>query len=91
MLSRSGGLFSRQSCNLAFRYNYRDQQNGIFKCQTRIAYWATSFIKLSTMWLKYKGLRRLNLGIGLMFSTGASTGYIGSLINGLLILPYCKI
>ncbi|KAJ5569285.1 hypothetical protein N7450_011771 [Penicillium hetheringtonii] len=43
------------------------------------------------MWLKYKGLRRLNLGIGLMFSTGASTGYIGSLINGLLILPYFSI
>lgn len=26
-----------------------------------------------------------------MFSTGASTGYIASLTNGLLILPYCEI
>jgi len=91
MLSRSGGFFSRQSCNLTFRYNYRDRQNGIFNCQTPYAYWATYVIKLSTMWLRDKGLRRLNFGIGLMFATGASTGYIGSLTNGLLILPYCKI
>lgn len=42
-------------------------------------------------WLKDPGLRRLNLGIAFMFASSAGTGYNGSLINGLLVLPECKI
>ncbi|KAJ5674155.1 hypothetical protein N7462_009594 [Penicillium macrosclerotiorum] len=38
-------------------------------------------------WLKDKGLRKLNLGIAFMFASSAGTGYNGSLINGLLVLP----
>ncbi|KAJ5132414.1 hypothetical protein N7448_006572 [Penicillium atrosanguineum] len=38
-------------------------------------------------WVKDRGLRRLNLGIALMFASSAGTGYNGSLINGLLVLP----
>lgn len=41
-------------------------------------------------WFKDRGLRRLNLGIAFMFSSSAGTGYNGSLINGLLVLPECK-
>lgn len=41
-------------------------------------------------WVKDRGLRRLNLGIALMFASSAGTGYNGSLINGLLVLPQCK-
>lgn len=42
-------------------------------------------------WLRDRGLRRLNLGIAFMFASSAGTGYNGSLINGLLVLPECKI
>lgn len=42
-------------------------------------------------WFKDRGLRRLNLGIAFMFSSSAGTGYNGSLINGLLVLPECKL
>ncbi|KAJ5359144.1 uncharacterized protein N7496_011557 [Penicillium cataractarum] len=38
-------------------------------------------------WIKDAGLRRLNLGIGLMFTSAAANGYDGSLMNGLLALP----
>ncbi|KAK9384664.1 hypothetical protein V1515DRAFT_610811 [Lipomyces mesembrius] len=38
-------------------------------------------------WVKDKGLRRLNLGIGLVFSSAAANGLDGSLMNGLLALP----
>ncbi|KAK9312303.1 general substrate transporter [Lipomyces starkeyi] len=38
-------------------------------------------------WVKDKGLRRLNIGIGLMFSSAAANGFDGSLMNGLLALP----
>ncbi|OQD77576.1 hypothetical protein PENDEC_c002G04081 [Penicillium decumbens] len=38
-------------------------------------------------WLKDRGLRKLNLGIAFMFASSAGTGYNGSLINGLLVLP----
>ncbi|KAJ5918807.1 hypothetical protein N7454_009951 [Penicillium verhagenii] len=38
-------------------------------------------------WLKDPGLRKLNLGIVFMFASSAGTGYNGSLINGLLVLP----
>ncbi|KAJ5675486.1 hypothetical protein N7462_008383 [Penicillium macrosclerotiorum] len=43
------------------------------------------------MWLRDPGLRKLNFLIFLMFSTGASTGYVGSLINGLQVLPFFTI
>ncbi|KAF7178039.1 hypothetical protein CNMCM7691_006697 [Aspergillus felis] len=38
-------------------------------------------------WIKDPGLRRLNLGVGLMFTSAAANGYDGSLMNGLLALP----
>ncbi|KAI9925270.1 hypothetical protein ASPWEDRAFT_32435 [Aspergillus wentii DTO 134E9] len=38
-------------------------------------------------WTKDKGLRRLNLGVCLMFASAAANGYDGSLMNGLLTLP----
>ncbi|KAJ5095440.1 hypothetical protein NUU61_004796 [Penicillium alfredii] len=38
-------------------------------------------------WVKDKGLRKLNLGIGLIFCSAATSGYNASLINGLLVLP----
>lgn len=40
-------------------------------------------------WTKDPGLRRLNLGVGLMFTSAAANGYDGSLMNGLLALPLC--
>lgn len=40
-------------------------------------------------WIKDAGLRRLNLGVGLMFMSAAANGYDGSLMNGLLALPLC--
>lgn len=42
-------------------------------------------------WFKDRGLRKLNLGIAFMFSSSAGTGYNGSLINGLMVLPECKL
>jgi hypothetical protein len=42
-------------------------------------------------WLKDRGLRKLNTGIAFMFASSAGTGYNGSLINGLLVLPECKL
>lgn len=41
-------------------------------------------------WVKDRGLRRLNVGVALMFTSAAANGYDGSLINGLLALPRCK-
>ncbi|CAG8338905.1 unnamed protein product [Penicillium salamii] len=38
-------------------------------------------------WIKDKGLRKLNLGILFMYSTASSAGYIGNLVNSLLVLP----
>ncbi|KAL2818715.1 general substrate transporter [Aspergillus cavernicola] len=38
-------------------------------------------------WIKDPGLRRLNVGIALMFTSAAANGYDGSLMNGLLTLP----
>ncbi|KAK9489498.1 general substrate transporter [Lipomyces doorenjongii] len=38
-------------------------------------------------WVKDRGLRRLNIGIGLMFASAAANGFDGSLMNGLLALP----
>lgn len=40
-------------------------------------------------WLKDPGLRKLNLGILCLFMSSAGTGYNGSLMNGLLVLPEC--
>ncbi|KAK9250763.1 general substrate transporter [Lipomyces tetrasporus] len=40
-------------------------------------------------WIKDKGLRRLNLGIALMYASAAANGFDGSLMNGLLALPEC--
>jgi MFS family permease len=39
-------------------------------------------------WIRDKGLRRLNFAIGAMFASAAANGYDGSLINGLLAMPY---
>ncbi|KAF2717454.1 general substrate transporter [Polychaeton citri CBS 116435] len=39
-------------------------------------------------WMKDPGLRRLNFGIATMFASSAANGYDGSLINGLLAIPY---
>jgi hypothetical protein len=41
-------------------------------------------------WFKDKGLRKLNLGIFFMYSTASSAGYIGNLVNSLLVLPECE-
>ncbi|KAJ5817491.1 hypothetical protein N7447_007499, partial [Penicillium robsamsonii] len=38
-------------------------------------------------WIKDKGLRKLNLGIFFMYFTCSSAGYIGTLVNSLLMLP----
>ncbi|KAJ5287980.1 hypothetical protein N7478_003666 [Penicillium angulare] len=43
--------------------------------------------KTNDNWLKDRGLLKLNLGIMFMFASSAGTGYNGSLINGLLVLP----
>jgi hypothetical protein len=37
------------------------------------------------------GLRRLNLGIFLMLSASATSGYNASQINSLLVLPECEL
>jgi len=42
-------------------------------------------------WTRDPGLRRLNIGILMMFASAAANGYDGSLINGLLAIPYCKL
>ncbi|KAJ5823369.1 Major facilitator superfamily domain general substrate transporter [Penicillium robsamsonii] len=41
----------------------------------------------NSSWMKDPGLRKLNLGIGLMLSASATAGYCASMINGLLVLP----
>ncbi|KAJ5467639.1 hypothetical protein N7475_005391 [Penicillium sp. IBT 31633x] len=38
-------------------------------------------------WIKDRGLRKLNLSLVFMFSTASSAGYIGNLVNSLLVLP----
>ncbi|KAJ5185313.1 Major facilitator superfamily domain general substrate transporter [Penicillium cf. griseofulvum] len=38
-------------------------------------------------WIKDRGLRKLNMAIMFMFSTASSAGYIGNLVNSLLVLP----
>lgn len=40
-------------------------------------------------WIHDRGLRKLNIGIGLMFASAAANGYDGSLMNGLLAIPQC--
>lgn len=42
-------------------------------------------------WIKDRGLRKLNMGIVFMFSTASSAGYIGNLVNSLLVLPECNV
>ncbi|KAI9735938.1 MAG: hypothetical protein M1834_001404 [Cirrosporium novae-zelandiae] len=42
----------------------------------------------NSSWIRDPGLRKLNLGITLMFCSAASNGFDGGLINGLLALPY---
>lgn len=42
-------------------------------------------------WIKDRGLRKLNMGIVFMFSTSCSAGYIGNLVNSLLVLPECNV
>lgn len=42
-------------------------------------------------WIKDRGLRELNMGIVFMFSTASSAGYIGNLVNSLLVLPECTV
>lgn len=42
-------------------------------------------------WIKDRGLRELNMGIVFMFSTASSAGYIGNLVNSLLVLPECNV
>lgn len=42
-------------------------------------------------WIKDRGLRKLNMGIVFMFSTASSAGYIGNLVNSLLVLPQCNV
>ncbi|KAI7505100.1 general substrate transporter [Hortaea werneckii] len=39
-------------------------------------------------WIRDKGLRSVNMSICAMFASAAANGYDGSLINGLLALPY---
>lgn len=41
-------------------------------------------------WIRDRGLRKLNLGIALTYSSSAGMGYTASVINGLLTLPECK-
>ncbi|KAJ5717535.1 hypothetical protein N7488_003181 [Penicillium malachiteum] len=43
--------------------------------------------KKNGRWLRDRGLRKLNMGIAFMFASSAGTGYNGSLMNGLLVLP----
>jgi MFS family permease len=43
---------------------------------------------VNTSWIRDKGLRRLNFAVGAMFASAAANGYDGSLINGLLAMPY---
>ncbi|KAK7179854.1 hypothetical protein DPSP01_004595 [Paraphaeosphaeria sporulosa] len=42
---------------------------------------------VASSWIRDPGLRRLNIGIGLMFSSAAANGFDGSLMNGLLAIP----
>ncbi|KAG9664430.1 general substrate transporter, partial [Aureobasidium melanogenum] len=39
-------------------------------------------------WIQDPGLRKLNFGVATMFASAAANGYDGSLINGLLAIPY---
>lgn len=43
---------------------------------------------VNSSWTRDPGLRRLNIGIATMFASAAANGYDGSLINGLLAIPY---
>ncbi|KAK3651448.1 hypothetical protein LTR56_005590 [Elasticomyces elasticus] len=43
---------------------------------------------VNASWTRDPGLRRLNIGIATMFASAAANGYDGSLINGLLAIPY---
>ncbi|KAK0288086.1 hypothetical protein LTR91_008546 [Friedmanniomyces endolithicus] len=43
---------------------------------------------VNAKWTRDPGLRRLNIGIATMFASAAANGYDGSLINGLLAMPY---
>ncbi|KAK5707475.1 hypothetical protein LTR97_000009 [Elasticomyces elasticus] len=43
---------------------------------------------VNASWTRDPGLRRLNIGIATMFASAAAKGYDGSLINGLLAIPY---
>lgn len=45
---------------------------------------------VNSNWIRDPGLRKLNVGIGLMFASAAANGFDGSLMNGLLAIPRCK-
>ena len=45
---------------------------------------------VKSKWIHDSGLRKLNLGIALMFSSAAANGFDGSLMNGLLAIPRCQ-
>ena len=49
-----------------------------------------SSISARNIWFRDASIRKLNFGICLMFSTAASWGYYGGLVNSLLVLPYCE-
>ena len=42
-------------------------------------------------WIRDRGLQKLNLGIAFTYASSAGVGYTASVINGLLVLPECKI
>ncbi|KAH0129272.1 hypothetical protein KCU66_g4396, partial [Aureobasidium melanogenum] len=43
---------------------------------------------VNAKWIQDPGLRKLNFGVATMFASAAANGYDGSLINGLLAIPY---
>jgi len=45
---------------------------------------------VNSKWIHDPGLRKLNIGIGMMFASAAANGFDGSLMNGLLAIPRFK-
>ncbi|KAF2496670.1 hexose transporter [Lophium mytilinum] len=44
---------------------------------------------VNSKWIHDPGLRKLNIGVGMMFASAAANGFDGSLMNGLLAIPRC--
>lgn len=55
-----------------------------------VAHYKTLNNNANAKWTRDSGLRRLNIAVGLMFMSAATTGFDASLINGLQTIPLCE-